>query len=136
MAINQRYINNQVPMVYGSNYVPNWGTPNPQQTAQAASPGALSGIKGFFSRYFNPIGSAQPLFKGNVNLPSLRGIREQQLFEGGPSIGSTARAGLGLYQGGKAVSGLVDNSNKDADITSLKNDINTSDASILCTICT
>lgn len=103
---------------------------NAASAASAAGTASKAGgIRNWFSKYFNPLGSGQPLFKGNVKLPSLRGIREQQLFEGGPSIGRTARAGLGLYQGGKAVSGLVDNSNKDADITSLKNDINTSVAS-------
>lgn len=36
---------------------------------------------------------------------------------------------MGIYQGGKALKGLYDNSNKDASLTSLKNDINTSIAS-------
>lgn len=108
------------------------GGPATNAATAASAVGTASkagGIRDWFSKYFNKLGSNQPLLKGNFKMPSFKGIREQQLFEGGPSIGGTARAGLGLYQGGKAVSGLIENSKKDADMTSLKNDINTAVAS-------
>lgn len=44
-------------------------------------------------------------------------------------IKNISQAGLGLYQGGRAVKGLIDNSKKDTDINSLKNDISTAVAS-------
>jgi len=95
----------------------------------AVNPGMFSGIRSWFRKRFNPIGSNKPLFKGDVNLPSFKGIREQSLFEGGPSVGGLARTGMGLYQGGKALKGIYENANAESSLTSLKNDINTAIAS-------
>ncbi len=93
------------------------------------NPGALSGVRAFFSKYFNKPGSKEPLFKGSVSLPSLKGLREQPVWQDGPSVGGVARTGMGLYQGAKAFKGLTENAGKDSDYNSLKNDINLSIAS-------
>ena len=97
--------------------------------AAASKAGLFPGIKAWFGKNFNALGSNQPLFKGNVNIPSLANIRNQQLFEGGPSLGGISRAGMGIYQGGKALKGVYDNIGKESELNSLKRDINTSIAS-------
>ena len=133
--MNPRYLNRQELVPYDYGYIPNYTMPQSDSgigaSAASAAAGAASksGLRGFFSKYFNPIGSGQPLFKGSINLPSLSAIREQQLYAGGPSIGGVARAGMGLYQGANAVKGLMNNINAEKDYNDIKGDINTAIAS-------
>lgn len=69
----------------------------------------------------------------SLKMPQLKGlgkdIRATQLWDGGPKISTAANTISGIYQGGKALKGLYENSMKDVDYNSLKNDISTQIAS-------
>lgn len=97
--------------------IPGKGGKNPGKLA-----GMFSGLRGKF-------GEGKSLLGGGVNLSKLQNlgsdIRATQLFEGGPTIGGAATAGMGIYQGGKALKGIYENTQTDRDLESLKNDINT-----------
>ena len=103
--------------------------------ANTAAPAATAAtrlggpIRQWFGKNFNAPGSEGPLFKGNLNIPSLKAIRDQSLYEGGPSMGGLARGGMALYQGANALKGLYENTGKDSEFNSLKNDVNTAIAS-------
>ena len=70
----------------------------------------------------------KPLIGGNFNMPDLKGLgsslRAKQLWEGGPKFSTAANTLSGIYQGGKALKGLYENTQKDSDLESIKNDIN------------
>ena len=114
---------------------PNFTMPESTPSAGAAASGAggmpnPGGIAGMFSGLRNKFGKDKTLLSGNFTLPNLgklaSDVRQTKLIEGGPTIGGAANTISGIYQGGKALAGLYENSNKDADLSSLKKDINLS----------
>lgn len=74
------------------------------------------------------IGPGKSLIHSDLKLPNLgkmaSNLRQTQLWENGPKISTAANTISGLYQGGKALKGIYDNTQAESDLASLKNDIN------------
>jgi hypothetical protein len=90
----------------------------------------LGGLGGLFNRLRGRFGPGRSLFKDRLNLGSLknlgRDIRGTRLWEGGPSIGGAATAGMGLYQGVNAAKNLYDLANTSSDINKSISDVRAS----------
>jgi hypothetical protein len=84
-------------------------------------------LRGMFSGLRNRFGSDKTLFNGSLDLSGLKNlgsdIRATRLIEGGPTVGQSANAISGIYQGGKAIKGIYDNVNSETDLNDLKKDI-------------
>lgn len=93
------------------------------------SKGLFAGLSGLRNRF----GTGKSLIGGKIDLSGLKGlgsdVRATRLIEGGPTVAQTANTLSGIYQGGKALKGLYENTQKDTDYNSLKNDITTQIAS-------
>jgi hypothetical protein len=107
----------------------NLNVPTVAPAAEETSKGLFAGLFGLRDKF----GKGKSLLSGKFTLPNLgklaSDVRQTKLIEGGPTIGGAANTISGIYQGGKALSGLYENSNKDSDLSSLKKDINLSMAS-------
>lgn len=105
--------------------VPDGSAPN------SPNPGrGLGGIGGLFRNLRGRFGAGRSLFGGNFDWDAIktlpRDIRATQLINGGPTIGQVGAAGMGAYQGIKAIKGLTDNAQADTDYNSLIKDIRSS----------
>ena len=102
-------------------------------TVIPASANASKRIFAGLSGLRNKFGKGNTLLSGDFALPNLgklaKDVRQTKIIEGGPTIGGAANTISGIYQGGKALTGFYENSNKDSDLSSLKEDINLSIAS-------
>lgn len=146
MAIHPKYLNTQLPVVYDSGYVPNWGNPidtflpstvltNPAPRVvtpiEVASKGVASkgaGIKGWFSNHFGPgktlfgsNGTAGDFFENANNVRN--NVLDTSLFKGGPTIAQSANIVNAGMQGAQAVQGLSSNMQSNRDYSDLKKDI-------------
>ena len=125
--IAERYMNRMLPSVY-SNYVPNFGPPidviNPEVAGVVGNSATAGGLKGWFGSHF---GKGNALINKNLNIPNLHqmgsNLRATSLWQGGPTVATAANTIGGIYQGGKAIKGLYENSTKGDDLESLKDDI-------------
>ena len=103
---------------------------NPQLPSTELAERPAQGITGLFSNLRNRFGSGKSLFGDKLNLGSLknigRDVRGTRLWEGGPSIGGAATAGMGLYQGVNAAKNLYDLANTSSDINKSMSDVRAS----------
>lgn len=109
----------------GTNYTMDAVQTMLNQTTSGTNVGTFAKLSGLLPNIRNKFGSDKSLFSGNM--PDLKGlgkdIRATKLWDGGPKISTAANTLSGIYQGGKAIKGLYDNSTKDADYNDLKKDI-------------
>ena len=130
--MNPRYFNRQLPIAYGSNYVPNYtmsdaaiGANAGTATGNAAA--NPTGLAGLLFNLRNKFGDGKTVGP-NLGFGNVKGLLKDVQNTNVMGLGKVKTLGtgaMGLYQGGKALKGLYDNTNKDASLTSLKNDINT-----------
>lgn len=89
------------------------------------------GIKGLFGGLRGKFGAGKALFGSpGFDLSALknlgRDVRATRLFEGGPKLGTIGTAGMGAYQGIKAIQGLTENAQSDTEYNNLIRDIKSS----------
>lgn len=91
------------------------------------SAGGGTGAAGLFSRLRGRFGPGSTLLGGKIDLSGLKNlgsdIRATKLIEGGPTVAQAANTISGIYQGGKAIKGLYENIQNDADLNDLRKDI-------------
>lgn len=125
--INSGYTENEaIKIISQGNMIP-YVSPAATSTASSAANAGASAVgnAGLLAGLRNKFGSGKSLFSGS--LPNLKGlgkdIRNTQLWDGGPKVSTAANTLSGIYQGGKAIKGLYENSTKDSDYDDLKKDI-------------
>lgn len=109
----------------GTNYTADAVQKMLNPTTSNTKAGMFAKFSGLLRKIRNKFGEGKSLI--SENLPELKGlgkdIRATQLWDGGPKISTAANTLSGIYQGGKAIKGLYDNSTKDSDYNDLKQDI-------------
>jgi len=108
----------------GSNYTMQAVQAMMNPTVANTSKGLFAGLSGLRSRFGTDAG---PLLGGKLDLSGLKNlgkdIRATRLIEGGPTVAQAANTMSGIYQGGKALKGLYENINNEADLNDLQKDI-------------
>lgn len=134
--MNPRYSNRQLPIAYGSDYVPNFTMPDAAIGANAgtatsnaaANPTGLAGLLFNLRNRFGDGKTIGPnLGFGNVK-DLLKDVQNTNVMGLG-KVKNLSTGAMGIYQGGKALKGVYDNIGKESELNSLKRDINTSIAS-------